>query len=74
MSEKAWRCGDCHAEWPTSVTRCRRPFDDYLAVNGGSVDVAIMRTALRAIQPLVQQAERRLAAPVKYDPRFQLAG
>lgn len=55
-----WRCGDCGRTYPKSVWNCRRPFDDYLALRGGSISSAINRAVERAIAPHVATAERRL--------------
>lgn len=57
---KTWRCGDCDTEYPKSVDFCRRPFDDYLSLRGGSVESAIRQAVDKAIAPLISAAERRL--------------
>ena len=60
---KSWTCGDCKAMYPMSVYSCTRPFDDYLALHGGSIDSAISRAVDRAIAPLLEQALNRLNPP-----------
>lgn len=62
-----WRCGDCGCQWTGSVRYCPHTFDDYLSLRGGSVESAISRAVERAIEPLVRDAERRLA-PAPYSP------
>lgn len=57
---KSWTCGDCHTRYPMSVHRCTRPFDDYLALRGGSIESAISQAVARAIAPLVRDAHDRL--------------
>jgi hypothetical protein len=58
---KSWTCGDCRTAYPKSVLYCTRPFDDYLALRGGSIESAITRAVEKAIAPIVQKAERRLS-------------
>jgi hypothetical protein len=81
----AWRCGDCGARYPKNVTRCTRPFDDYLALRGGTIESAIARAVEQAIAPLVREAERKIAKTrirwqitskrmVPADSSFPLAG
>ena len=60
MSEQAWRCGDCGAVYPMSVTGCLRPFDDYLSLRGGSIESAIARAVEKVTAPLVDRASARL--------------
>lgn len=55
-----WRCGDCHRTYPKTVRYCTRPFDDRLAVTGGSIENAIHRAVDRRIAPLLARAEKRL--------------
>jgi len=62
MSEQAWRCGDCGAVYPMSVTGCLRPFDDYLSLRGGSIESAIARAVEKVTAPLVDRANARLAS------------
>ncbi|WP_405375949.1 MULTISPECIES: hypothetical protein [unclassified Microbacterium] len=69
---KTWQCGDCSARYPTTVDYCQRPFDDYLALHGGSMDAAVQRAVAKAIAPLVRSAERRLYAG-RTHPAFPLA-
>lgn len=63
-STKTWRCRDCGAEYPMTVPRCSRPFDDYLALRGGSVESAIHRAVELGIAPLVARAEARLQSRI----------
>ena len=60
---KAWRCGDCGSVWPMSVKYCRRPFDDYLSLRGGSIESAMELAIEKAVAPLVAKAERNLRMP-----------
>lgn len=60
---EAWRCGDCGALWSMDVKFCRRPFDDYLALRGGTVEAAISRAIERELAPLITRLER------KWNPR-----
>lgn len=57
-----WVCGDCGTNYPYTVETCPKPFDDYLAPFGGSIDNAITRAVERAIQPLVDKWRRREAS------------
>lgn len=56
---KTWQCGDCHRVYPKSRLFCNHPFDDYLALRGGSIESAISQAVDRAIAPLVEQALAR---------------
>ena len=60
MVDNVWQCGDCGRRYPKSVPYCVATFDDYLAVNGGSVDAAIEGAVQRKIRPLVVAAQNRL--------------
>lgn len=55
-----WTCGDCGAAYPLSVSYCTRPFDDYLALRGGSIESAMER-ALRPYILRLKQIEKRHA-------------
>lgn len=55
-----WMCGDCGRQVPESEGFCRREFDDYLSLRGGSVESAISRAVEKAIEPLVKRATDRL--------------
>ena len=57
---KTWFCGDCGAEWSMSRFRCGRPFDDYLSLRGGSIELAIQQAVERTVAPLVDEALRRI--------------
>lgn len=70
LMTKTWRCGDCGTEYPKSVHRCARYFDDYLSLRGGSVESAITRAVEKGIAPLVRRAEDRLAPKVVWKIRW----
>lgn len=55
-----WCCGDCGTFYPKTIAYCQRPYDDYLSLHGGLVDVAIQRAVRARIDPLIAAAERRL--------------
>lgn len=57
-----WYCGDCGRGYPMSRDFCNHPFDDYLALRGGSIESAITRAVEKAITPLVRNAERRVTS------------
>ena len=69
---RTWTCGDCRTTYPINVHRCQRPFDDYLALRGGSIESAIAQAVGRAIAPTVRRAERRLSSNRVYIG-FQIA-
>lgn len=56
-----WVCGDCGTTYPHTVDVCTKPFDDYLAPFGGSIDAAITYAVNRGIRPLVDKWRRREA-------------
>lgn len=57
-----WRCGDCGSLWQMDVQYCRRPFDDYLSLRGGSIEAAIGRI----LQPYLDRLD---AVEQKANPR-----
>lgn len=67
---KRWTCGDCGASYPTSTWACTRPFDDYLALRGGSIESAITRAVEKAIAPIVQSAENRMSPHPTWTPAY----
>jgi hypothetical protein len=48
------------------VWSCTRPFDDYLALRGGSVESAIRGAVEKAIAPLVKASLERLRPRIVY--------
>ena len=63
---KTWQCGDCGTVYPKTVHHCQRPFDDYLALRGGSIESAITRAVERRIAPLVYRANARLRPEIAW--------
>lgn len=63
---KTWHCGDCGAIYPMSVRYCQRPFDDYLSLRGGTIESAMQRAVAKAIEPLVEEALRKLRPQPRY--------
>lgn len=50
-----WYCGDCGRQIPVTEDWCRRPFNDYLGMRGGSIESAIKREVERGMNPILNK-------------------